>query len=174
MLIKSVLFLLLLLMPVFNMENDSIDIKYNYVDNEIYSAFAITETVFGPYTGNDSYDKVIKTYYGPMTAYGPDCIGCIGITASGRDVSNGKIFYNDKTYGNIRIVASDKKLPFGTIVKINGLKDYPYGLITIVLDRGSAIGFSKRSYFDLLYKSEKETLTFGCQYATFEVLRLGY
>ena len=109
-----------------------------------------------------------------MTAYGPDCVGCIGITSSGYNVLNGNIFYKDKTFGNIRILAADKTLPFGTIVRIKGLKKYPNGVIAIVLDRGSAIGFNKRSYFDLLYESEKDTLTFGCQYAQFDILRLGF
>ena len=109
-----------------------------------------------------------------MTAYGPDCVGCSGITASGYNVLRGNIFYKDKKFGNIRIVAADRSLPFGTIVRIKGLKKYPEGVIAIVLDRGGAIGFNKKSYFDLLYNSEKETLTFGCQYATFDILRLGY
>lgn len=174
MLIKLIILISLLIVPFFNKETSDINIVYNYVDRKIYSVFHIEKTKFGPYTGDDNNQKVIKSYYGPMTAYGPDCVGCIGITASGYDVLNGKIFYNDLEYGNIRIVAADKSLPFGTIVKISGLKDYKEGLIAIVLDRGSAIGFSKNSYFDLLYKSEQDTLTFGCQYATFEILRLGY
>ena len=37
-----------------------------------------------------------------------------------------------------------------------------------------SIGFNKKVYFDLLYKSEKETLSFGKHNATFEVLRLGF
>lgn len=173
---KMLIIIMLILLPSYNNHNNNISsfINYKYVDNEINNAFLVSETVFGPYTGkNDNY-TALKTYYGPMTAYGPDCIGCIGITTSGQDVLDGKIFYYDEEYGNIRILASDKSLPFGTIVRIKGLKDYPNDLIAIVLDRGSAIGFNKRSYFDLLYKNEHDTLTFGCQYATFEILRIGY
>lgn len=172
---KILIIIMLILLPSYNYNNDiGSFINYKYVDNEINDAFLVSETVFGPYTGQSANDEVLKTYYGPMTAYGPDCIGCIGITTSGQDVLDGKIFYYDEEYGNIRILASDKSLPFGTIVRIKGLKDYPNDLIAIVLDRGSAIGFNKRSYFDLLYKSEYDTLTFGCQYATFEILRIGY
>ena len=47
-------------------------------------------------------------------------------------------------------------------------------IIAIVLDRGSAIGFNRRVYFDLLYKSEKDTQFFGKRNATFELLRRGY
>ena len=46
--------------------------------------------------------------------------------------------------------------------------------MAIVLDRGSAIGFKKSVYFDLLYKNEKETNSFGKQKATFKLLRKGY
>lgn len=167
---------MLILIPIINVVSYEVeDVNYCYIGNEIHDAFLVSETAYGPYTGNDTTVKeVVKTYYGPMTAYGPDCVGCIGITTSGYDVMDGKIFYHDEEFGNIRILAGDRSLPFGTIIKIIGLKDYPDGLLAIVLDRGSAIGFNKRSYFDLLYKSEQETLTFGCQYATFEVLRMGY
>ena len=109
-----------------------------------------------------------------MTAYGPDCVGCIGITTSGYNVLDGRIYYHDKTYGNIRILAADKSLPFGTIVRISGLDIFEEDILAIVLDRGSAIGFNKRSYFDLLYNSEKETGFFGKRYATFDILRMGY
>ncbi len=172
--IKFIVSLIMLFMPLINVVENDVLVKYNYVGSEVLESFRIVETKKGPYTGNDLDVPVIKSYYGPMTAYGPDCVGCIGITSSGYNVLNGNIFYNDKEFGNIRILAADRTLPFGTIVRINGLKKYPNGVIAIVLDRGSAIGFSKRSYFDLLYESERDTLTFGCQYATFDILRIGY
>jgi len=176
MIFKYIIAFILLLIPIVNNANDNVvDVNYRYVGVEINKAFEVVETSFGPYTGSDNEkNEVIRSYYGPMTAYGPDCVGCIGITTSGYNVLDGKIFYNDEEFGNIRILAADRSLPFGTIIRITGLKDYPNGLLAIVLDRGSAIGFNKRSYFDLLYKSEYETLTFGCQYATFEILRMGY
>ena len=38
---------------------------------------------------NDLSDKeAIDTYTGTVTAYGPDCVGCMGITASGYRVAN--------------------------------------------------------------------------------------
>ena len=118
-------------------------------------------------------EEVIKTYYGPMTGYGPDCRGCIGITASGYNVLK-NIYYDDKEYGQVRIVAADKTLPFGTIIRIKDLNVFKDDFYAIVLDRGSAIGFNKNSYFDLLYPSEKDTFFFGKHYATFEVLRIGF
>ena len=135
-------------------------------------------------TPNGSYEPntgavggALETYYGPITAYGPDCYGCVsGETASGYNVSNGNIYYHDATYGTIRIVAGDKSLPFGTIVKITGLNISSEPILAIVLDRGGAIGFNKSIYFDLLFTSERssEVNNFGKQYATIEILRRGY
>ena len=117
-------------------------------------------------------EMVLATYHGNITGYGPDCRGCSGITASGYNVKN-NIYYYDKEYGKIRIVAADKSIPFGSIIKITDLKNKD-DILAIVLDRGGAIGFKKSVYFDLLYKSEKETNSFGKQKATFKLLRKGY
>lgn len=139
--------------------------------------------VVAPVTPNGSYAPnlavantytAINTYYGSITAYGPDCYGCSGFTASGKDVRNGNIYYNDATFGNIRIVAGDRSLRFGTIIKITGLNITSDPLLAIVLDTGGAIGFNRNHYFDLLYISNAEAMSFGVQKATFEVLRNGY
>ncbi len=136
----------------------------------------------GSYTPNNNSvlnSSVSATYTGLVTAYGPDCYGCVsGETASGYNVSNGNIYYNDPTYGTVRIVAGDRSLKFGTIVKISGLNISSEPVIAIVLDRGGDIGFNKPKgiIFDLLYTSEKspEVLNFGMQSVTAEVLRVGY
>lgn len=133
--------------------------NYTYVGKEI--------NIFNEVKKNN----ILEVYKGIITAYGPDCKGCIGITASGYNVRN-NIYYNDKEYGKIRILAADKSLPFGTIVRIKDLFSEP--ILAIVLDRGSAIGFKKKSNFDLLYKSEKDTNSFGKRKATFEIIRKGY
>ena len=166
--IKTVILLLSLFISKLSY-NDIIN--FNYVDKEIMIFKEIEikkeEKVI------EKTEPVIASYYGPITGYGPDCTGCIGITASGYNVRN-NIYYNDKDYGKVRIVAADKSLPFGTIVRIKNLDLYKDDIIAIVLDRGSAIGFKRKVYFDLLYKSEKDTLIFGKRYATFEILRRGY
>ena len=143
--------------------------EFTYVDKEIniFNKVVINEEI-----KETKKEKVIKTYKGNITAYGPDCKGCSGITASGYNVKK-TIYYNDKTYGKVRIVAADKSLPFGTIVKIKDIAGFK-PIIAIVLDRGGAIGFNKKAYFDLLYTSEKDSLSFGRRKATFEILRLGY
>lgn len=119
---------------------------------------------------------VLDTYYGNITAYGPDCVGCGGMVAHGENVTNGNIYYNDKTFGNIRIVAGDRSLGFGTIVRISGLRNTPEPILAIMLDTGGAIGFEsyKNAYFDLLYVSEAQAYSFGKQKATFEILRYGF
>ena len=133
-------------------------------------------TVKGKYEPNLSVLKtveVIKTYRGKITGYGPDCVGCSGKTAYGHDARNGNIYYQDKTFGSIRIVAGDASLKFGTIVRIKGIGD---DIIAVVLDRGGAVGFaaSKHAYFDLLHENEQAALNFGQKTATFEILRNGF
>lgn len=117
-------------------------------------------------------DRVIDTFVGRLTGYGPDCYGCSGITASGQNVQNGNIYYDDGTYGEIRIVAADKKYIFGTVVRITAPNVYNYPIVAIVLDRGGKIYGNK---FDLLFNSEKDTEFTGSQKnVKYEVLRYGW
>lgn len=107
---------------------------------------------------------------GRMSGYGPDCVGCTGYLAyNSIYVGNGTIYYDDYEYGRIRIVAGDRKYPFGTIVRINDTMN------VIVLDRGGAIGIGKSFLFDLLYPSEYEANQNGILVdAKFEILRYGF
>lgn len=168
-------------------EIDTDNTKDQELDNlDIYEDVVVAEEVIkeeivvkGEYSPNlevASSNEVIETYYGKMTGYGPDCVGCSGITASGMNVLNGNIYYEDETYGNIRIVAGDKSIPFGSIIRITGTTISTEPILAIVLDRGGMIGFEtwKHSYFDLLYESEQAAIPVGRQDATFELLRLGY
>lgn len=137
----------------------------------------VIQGVYAPNLEVASTITPLATYTGRITAYGPDCYGCTsGRTASGQYVLEGNIYYNDPTFGNIRIVAADKSIPFGSIIRINGLSISEDPILAIVLDRGGMIGFAegKHSYFDLLYKSEADASTFGRPTATFELLRSGY
>ena len=136
----------------------------------------VIQGVYAPNLEVASTITPLATYVGKITAYGPDCYGCSGITAKGYDVRNGNIYYNDATFGNIRIVAADSSIPFGSIIKIIGLSISEDPILAIVLDRGGMIGFAegKHSYFDLLYKSEADAYSFGRPTATFELLRSGY
>lgn len=151
-----------------------------FVINIKYEANTYTYILSPKYMYNiDNFNKIKKEnevldkFTGTITGYGPDCDGCIGITASGYDVRN-TIYYNDKTYDKVRVLAADKSLPFGTIIKVSNLENYN-DFIGIVLDRGSAISFDGFSQIDLLFESENYSYNFGRkENVIFEILRLGY
>lgn len=108
-----------------------------------------------------------------LSHYGHDCYGCTsGYTASGYYVGDGRIYYNDNTFGSVRVVAADRKYPLGTILRIG----YHGSKITaIVLDRGGAINDSSRFQIDLLTSSNSEAYQLGIvEQTSLEVLRLGY
>lgn len=117
---------------------------------------------------------VIETFIGTMTGYGPDCFGCSGVTASGYDIRNGNIFYEDKTFGTLRILAADKSIPFGTVIRVSGIKIYDKPFLGIVLDTG---GLIKGTLLDLAFSSEKdeEVAKIGrSQNVKYEILRKGF
>lgn len=102
-----------------------------------------------------------------LTHYGYDCKGCGGRTATGYDISK-TIYYNDSTYGKVRIVAMCSKYPLYSIIKI---KDYKLGgdTLAIVLDRGVGCGT-----IDLAVKNEKTASKYGIQNnVKIEILRKG-
>ena len=120
------------------------------------------------------YSDVLETQVGKLTAYGPDCAGCGGKVGWGQDVRNGNIYYNDATYGTIRIVAGDKKYPYGTIVRIKNHRKEEI-ITAIILDRGGAVGIGKATMFDLLFTSNAEASNYGTSNnCTFEILRYGF
>lgn len=118
--------------------------------------------------------RVLETFYGTMTGYGPDCAGCGGKTGCQprQDVRNGNIYYNDVNYGKLRIVAADSDIACGTIVRITASRLYSESFIAIVLDRGGAITGKK---FDLLFESNKVAMQASFQRnVKYEVLRYGW
>lgn len=118
---------------------------------------------------------VIETLIGKLSGYGPDCYGCTtNRTASGYYVGEGNIYYQDPTFGKVRILAGDSKYPFHTIVRIKNSNVDEEPILGIVLDRGGSIGIGEKYLFDLLYKTEVEASAFGVsQNVTFEILRIG-
>lgn len=136
------------------------------VKEPVQEKFEEKEVIVEPSATVENTNEVIT---GNMSGYGPDCKGCSGYVSYGMYVGEGNIYYNDKEFGQVRIVAGDKKYKFGTIVKIND------SMLAIVLDRGGAIGIGKRFLFDLLYESEAEASKYGVSYNTkFEILRNGF
>lgn len=122
-------------------------------------------------------DVALERLTGTLAGYGPDCYGCTSFrTASGRYIGEGNIYYEDATYGKIRILSGDYSYPFGTIVKMTNISYYGNDSIYgVVLDRGGSIGKGKKFLFDLLFTSERDALSMGStRNVTFEILRLGY
>lgn len=116
---------------------------------------------------------VLESHVGTMSGYGPDCRGCSGFLASGKYVGDGNVTYYDSDYGNVRILAGDVSIPFGSIVRVKNSRVPEF--VGIVLDRGGSIGFGKKFLFDLLYPSEDIALSDEVSYnTTFEILRFGY
>lgn len=111
--------------------------------------------------------KVVKSTNGfRLTHYGYDCCKT-GRTATGYDISK-TIYYNDSTYGKVRIVAMCSKYPLYSIIKI---KNYKLGgdTLAIVLDRGVGCGT-----IDLAVKNEKTASKYGIQNnIQIEILRKG-
>lgn len=124
-----------------------------------------------------SEEVILETLVGSLVGYGPDCSGCTSNrTASGKYIGEGNIYYEDNTYGKVRIVAGDYSYPFGTIVRISNVdffNDEPF--YAIVLDRGGDIGKNGKHLFDLLFASEKDAYSMGKEInIKYEIMRLGY
>lgn len=131
----------------------------NEVNNNITDSLLITD--------------VLETVVGTMSGYGLDCKGCSGVVGARYDAKGNNLRYIDPVYGECRILAGDKKYPYGTIVRVKNSKIGTFN--AIVLDRGGDIGIGRRYMFDLLFATEKESYDFGLsRNTTFEILRYGY
>ena len=133
----------------------------------------VTEYILVTNTEEISNNKGKKQeFIGTITGYGPDCIGCSGVLACPphQNALNNNIYYNDVTYGNIRILAADPSIPCGSIIKVSNYdnKEF-YG---IVLDRGRDI---QGLTMDLLFESENTTSYLGRRYnINFKIERWGF
>jgi len=114
----------------------------------------------------------VDSFTGDLTGYGAFCPLCTGHLAcmSSLDLSNGRTTYVDKTYGEVRIVASSRNLPCGSIVKFDSKRISDDPVIAIVLDRG-VLG----NDLDLLSPSEEYASKYvGRSSITYDVLRMGW
>ena len=112
----------------------------------------------------------ISSRSGVLTGYAANCKGCGGTLAcksSYKVKNNGVVTYPDSKFGNVRIVASSKKLACGSIVKFNLSGN---SITAIVLDRG-VLG----NNLDLLMATEKDAINkVGRRNITYQVLRNGW
>lgn len=117
--------------------------------------------------------SAISTFNGDLTGYAGDCPKCSGVVACAPypNVLENGIFFNDKEFGKIRMVASSSKYPCGTILKfkVNKLSTTP--IVAIVMDRGVS-----GNKIDLLTETEDFARIFvgKVKNQTFEVLRVGW
>lgn len=115
-------------------------------------------------------NKVISVFNGSLTGYTASCSGCSGKLACTGTSAN-SVYYNDKTFGTVHIVATSKKYPCGTILKfsLNTISSTP--IIAIALDRGV-----NGNTVDLLSPTESYALQKIGRISgkKFEVLRLGW
>ena len=125
-------------------------------------------------------------FTGKLTGYGPDCPGCSLVGNVSCETREGKrhslindgIYYTDKDFGELRILAADNSLfPCGTIIKVNnGIMKEFYG---IVLDTGYTMRNALKSgivWLDLAFKTEAETESAGVTSSNtkFSVQRWGW
>ena len=128
----------------------------------------------------ETFDEVLKyastmpvKFNGSITGYGPDCQGCGGKTGGPprQNVKNGNIYFQDQQYGKINIVATDSRIPCGSIVKITN-SSLGKEVVAIALDRGGVI---KGTLMDFLVETEKKAAkVIGRQKVTFEIVRWGW
>lgn len=120
---------------------------------------------------NDLY-SALDTYNGVLTGYAADCPLCGGtLGCTGQNVLTDRITtYYDNTYGNVKIVASSKNLPCGSIVQFELSTISNEKVTAIVLDRG-VIGTA----LDLLVESEEFAYNnVGKRQISYDILRFGY
>ncbi len=119
---------------------------------------------------NDVYYP-LDTFTGDLTGYGAHCPLCSGfLGCTGEYVGDGTTTYNDETYGNVRIVASSKNLPCGSVITFDAGYISKDPVVAIVLDRG-VLG----NDIDLLVPSEEYAFkNVGRHKITYDVLRFGW
>lgn len=141
--------------------NDNINKKINLST----MALKLEETI-----QNDIY-AVKDTFTGDLTGYIYNCPLCSGRLACkyNYDLSDGKTYYPDEAYGNVRIVASSQNLPCGTIVRFNNERVSSEPILAIVLDRGV-----RGNSLDLLTENLDAAINLGRASITYDVLREGY
>ena len=89
-----------------------------------------------------------------MSFYNANCRGCSGVTSTGTDISDGRLYYYDSNYGNLRIIAAGPEIKKWSIVR---LKNTSFGnnTLAIVLDRGGAIGEGRTFLIDMLTNKQE-------------------
>lgn len=113
----------------------------------------------------------LDTFTGDLTGYGALCPLCNGhLGCTGKWVGDGTTTYDDEMYGNVRIVASSKNLPCGSVITFDAKNISDEPVVAIVLDRG-VLG----NDIDLLVPNEDYARKHvGRKKISYDVLRFGW
>lgn len=149
--------------------NKSFDLVANASKNEENKPISVEK----PVLGDKPVSEVKASYKGDLTGYAADCPLCNGHLAclgSYNVYKNNVITYNDKVYGTVRIVASSKNLPCGSIIKFDSKRVSEDTTYAIVLDRGV-----RGTSIDLLVPTEVyASKNIGRSSINYDVLRIGW
>lgn len=172
LLIKMIIISVIVIVFIKSSENVYIYKTENFSFNKVLGMSAMA-------VKNEEEKVVVKSssssskLSGTLTGYAADCPKCGGTLAcksSYKVYKNNVVTYPDSEYGEVRIVASSKSMPCGSIVKFNLSSVSSEPIIAIVLDRG-VLGNS----LDLLMSTEDEAnVKVGRKSITYEVLRRGW
>ena len=125
-----------------------------------------------------------EIYVGKLTGYGGDCANCSGTLAcrtfngSSFNLKNDGMYYQDYTYGNVRILsAATSAFPCGSIIKVNnGIMEE---FTAIVLDTGGSMRKAWNNgkvWMDLAFQTQSDPSISNANSnnTTFTVLRKGW
>lgn len=163
----------LLIVALFVIETTSTKVQ-SKVENENFNRNVDLSTMalkVNEINENDPY-ATKDTFTGQLTGYAHDCPLCGGTLACAPNynVRDRRDYYPDKQYGTVKIVASSKNLPCGTIIRFNKPSLSSDPIYAIVLDRGVP-----GNNLDLLVPTEDYAIKFiGRSTVTYDVLRTGW
>lgn len=128
---------------------------------------------------SEEIPATLEVMTGKLTGYGPDCAGCSGTGNLACKTQNGSkhnlytngIYYNDSTFGQVRIVAAaNQKFPCGTIIEL--VKAGQQSITAVVLDRGGDMNKAYANgtiWIDLAYSSIAEAKQGGIAGVNYQI-----
>lgn len=166
-----ILFLLLVTMETYKIEKEYIVLNNDL--NKSLESHVIDENQEEVYFDAVSNIASVGSFTGTLTAYVGDCPKCTGVLAClpWTNVLESGIYFNDSEYGEVRIVATSKNYPCGTIIRFNLTKLGSEPIIAVAMDRGVSSNVVDLLVEDVAY-AYNNVGTIRNQH--FEVLRYGW